>query len=50
MPRSLFVGLAFVIAIYLAVNALYLYAMPLAELRHAANAGEADGRRRSSVR
>jgi APA family basic amino acid/polyamine antiporter len=29
VPRSLFVGLAFVIAIYLAVNALYLYAMPV---------------------
>jgi len=29
-----------VIAIYLAVNALYLYAMPLSELRHSANAGE----------
>ncbi len=36
VPRSLFVGLAFVIAIYLAVNALYLYAMPLSELRHSA--------------
>jgi len=41
VPRSLFVGLAFVIAIYLAVNALYLYAVPLPELRQAANAGEA---------
>jgi APA family basic amino acid/polyamine antiporter len=40
VPRSLFVGLAFVIAIYLAVNALYLYAVPLSELRHSANAGE----------
>ena len=40
VPRSLFVGLAIVIAIYLAVNALYLYAVPLADLRGAANAGE----------
>lgn len=41
VPRSLFVGLAFVIAIYLAVNALYLYAVPLPALRQTANAGEA---------
>lgn len=41
VPRSLFVGLAVVVAIYLAVNALYLWALPLAELRHVANAGEA---------
>ncbi len=40
VPRSLFVGLAFVIAIYLAVNALYLYAAPVATLSGAANAGE----------
>ncbi len=40
VPRSLFIGLAFVIVIYLAVNALYLYALPIAELRQAANAGE----------
>lgn len=43
VPRSLFVGLAFVIAIYLAVNALYLYAVPLPQLRETANAGEAAG-------
>jgi APA family basic amino acid/polyamine antiporter len=41
VPRSLFVGLAFVIVIYLAVNALYLYAVPLPALRQTANAGEA---------
>jgi APA family basic amino acid/polyamine antiporter len=41
VPRSLFVGLAFVIAIYLAVNALYLWALPIAELRTSANAAEA---------
>lgn len=40
VPRSLFVGLALVIAIYLSVNALYLYAVPLPELRTSANAGE----------
>jgi len=40
VPRSLFVGLALVIAIYLAVNALYLYAVPLADLRQGANAAE----------
>ena len=40
VPRSLFVGLAFVIAIYLAMNALYLYAVPLPELRAGTNAGE----------
>lgn len=41
VPRSLFIGLAFVIVIYLAVNALYLYAVPLPALRQTANAGEA---------
>jgi basic amino acid/polyamine antiporter, APA family len=40
VPRSLFVGLAFVIVIYLAMNALYLYAVPLPELRAGTNAGE----------
>jgi APA family basic amino acid/polyamine antiporter len=40
VPRSLFVGLFLVIAIYLAVNALYLWAVPLPELRQSANAGE----------
>jgi len=40
VPRSLFAGLALVIAVYLSVNALYLYAVPLADLRHVANAGE----------
>lgn len=40
VPRSLFVGLALVIALYLAVNALYLWAVPMAELRRGANAGE----------
>jgi APA family basic amino acid/polyamine antiporter len=40
VPRSLFVGLALVIAVYLSVNALYLYAVPLPALRESANAGE----------
>jgi APA family basic amino acid/polyamine antiporter len=40
VPRSLFVGLFLVIAIYLAVNALYLWAVPMSELRQAANAAE----------
>jgi len=41
VPRSLFLGLAVCIAVYLAVNAVYLYALPLPELQHAANAGQA---------
>ncbi len=40
VPRSLFLGLAIVTAVYLVVNALYLYATPVAELRGVANAGE----------
>lgn len=40
VPRSLFIGLAFVIVLYLALNALYLWAVPIAELRRGANAGE----------
>jgi APA family basic amino acid/polyamine antiporter len=44
LPRSLFVGLAICTAIYLAVNAVYLYALPVAELRHVDNAGEAAAR------
>src|SRR5262249_27271142 len=41
VPRSLFLGLAICIAVYLAVNAVYLYALPLGELQRAANAGQA---------
>jgi APA family basic amino acid/polyamine antiporter len=44
VPRSLFLGLAVCIAVYLAVNAVYLYALPLAELRTSGNAGEAAAR------
>jgi APA family basic amino acid/polyamine antiporter len=40
VPRSLFVGLAVVTVVYLAVNALYLYAIPMATLRGTANAAE----------
>jgi len=41
VPRSLFLGLAICIAVYLAVNAVYLYALPLTELQRSGNAGEA---------
>jgi basic amino acid/polyamine antiporter, APA family len=41
VPRSLFLGLAICIAVYLTVNAVYLYALPLGELQQAGNAGEA---------
>jgi APA family basic amino acid/polyamine antiporter len=44
VPRSLFLGLAICIAVYLAVNAVYLYALPLDELRKSGNAGEAAAR------
>jgi APA family basic amino acid/polyamine antiporter len=40
VPRSLFVGLGLCIALYLALNAAYLYAAPVAKLAGAANAGE----------
>src|SRR5258706_2600700 len=41
VPRSLFLGLAICIAVYLAVNTVYLYALPLGELQESGNAGEA---------
>jgi len=41
LPRSLFIGLGLCTAIYLLLNAVYLYALPVAELRTAGNAGEA---------
>ncbi len=44
VPRSLFLGLAICIAVYLAVNAVYLYALPMAELQRSGNAGEAAAR------
>jgi APA family basic amino acid/polyamine antiporter len=40
VPRSLFAGLAICIVVYLIVNAVYLYAMPVEVLRGQANAGE----------
>ena len=41
VPRSLFAGLAICTVVYLIVNAVYLYAMPVEVLRGQANAGEA---------
>lgn len=41
VPRSLFLGLGLCTAIYLLMNAVYLYALPVDELRRTANAGEA---------
>jgi APA family basic amino acid/polyamine antiporter len=41
VPRSLFAGLAICTGLYLVLNAVYLYALPVAELRGVANAGEA---------
>ena len=41
VPRSLFLGLAICIAVYLAVNAVYLYALPLDQLASSGNAGQA---------
>jgi APA family basic amino acid/polyamine antiporter len=44
VPRSLFLGLALCTAIYLLVNAVYLYAIPAPELAQVGNAGEAAAR------
>jgi APA family basic amino acid/polyamine antiporter len=44
VPRSLFLGLGICTAIYLVMNAVYLYALPVGELRGTANAGEAAAR------
>src|SRR5690606_8116292 len=44
LPRSLFLGLAVCIAVYLAMNAAYLYALPVADLRGVENVGEAAAR------
>jgi amino acid transporter len=41
LPRSLFLGLAVCIAVYLAVNAAYLYAIPVAAMRGLDNVGQA---------
>jgi APA family basic amino acid/polyamine antiporter len=44
VPRSLFFGLAICIAIYLLINALYLYALPVDVLRGEIRVGEAAAR------
>jgi len=41
VPRSLFLGLALCIAVYLAVNVAYLYALPVSSMRGVGNVGEA---------
>jgi APA family basic amino acid/polyamine antiporter len=41
LPRSLFLGLALCAFVYLLVNAVYLYALPMDSLRGAPDAGEA---------
>ena len=41
LPRSLFLGLALCGGLYLLVNAVYLYALPMAELQAAGDAGHA---------
>jgi APA family basic amino acid/polyamine antiporter len=44
VPRSLFLGVAICTGVYLAVNAVYLYGLPVEALRHESNAGEAAAR------
>jgi APA family basic amino acid/polyamine antiporter len=44
LPRSLFLGLLLCTVLYLVLNAVYLYALPVAELREVDNAGEAAAR------
>lgn len=44
LPRSLFLGLGVCAGVYLLVNAVYLYALPVEVLRGEANAGEAAAR------
>jgi len=44
VPRSLFVGLAICTAIYLLINAVYLYALPIDQLRGEVRVGEAAAR------
>lgn len=43
VPRSLFLGLGICAGVYLAVNAVYLYALPMEQLREVHDAGEAAG-------
>jgi APA family basic amino acid/polyamine antiporter len=44
LPRSLFVGLGLCTAIYVVLNAVYLYALPLPELRSVSDVGTATAR------
>jgi APA family basic amino acid/polyamine antiporter len=44
IPRSLFLGLAICTGLYLALNAVYLYALPIDELRAVSRPGEAAAR------
>ncbi len=44
LPRSLFLGLGLCTGIYLLMNAVYLYALPIAELREVSDAGAASAR------
>jgi len=44
VPRSLFLGLALCIVVYLAVNLAYLYALPVESMRGVGNVGEAAAR------
>ncbi len=44
VPRSLFLGLAICTAIYLLINAVYLFALPMAQLRGEVRVGEAAAR------
>ncbi len=44
LPRSLFLGLAICTVLYLLVNGVYLYALPMETLRGVPNAGEAAAR------
>ena len=44
LPRSLFFGLAICTSVYLVVNAVYLYALPLDVLRGEVNVGESAAR------
>ena len=44
VPRSLFIGLAICTAIYLLINTVYLYALPLDQLRGQVRVGEAAAR------
>ena len=41
IPRSLFFGLGICVIIYLSINAVYIYALPMSELRGIDNAGVA---------